>query len=87
MTHQDWLEGLADDHLQRERRPLWEFKHGDGWLHMRLQQFGERVASFSMDYDIAILFANAILSEVEGALRDSETDPCPVGVDQGADPW
>jgi hypothetical protein len=46
------------------------------WLSITLRQAGQRIAQFSMDMPVAVRFANAILSEVEIALRDLET--CPV---------
>lgn len=50
--------------------PFWEFhKPCPEWVGIRLQQFGHRVAYWSMDWDIAISFANAILSEAEIAQR------------------
>lgn len=83
-THRDWLEDRASDQLEREdyeaeiaRRqalPLWEFSHGEGWIGFRLQQFGQPIARFSMDHDIAVNFAHAILAEVEIAQRDEDAD-------------
>lgn len=83
--HREYLEDrgshqLEVEAMERERRRFHaveiggvdgraEFHHDDGFMFITLRQSGQKVATFSMDHDIAIRFANSILSEVEIAQR------------------
>lgn len=43
-----------------------EFAHDDGFMWIQLWQADQRIAWFSMDYDIAKRYAKAILAETKG---------------------
>lgn len=85
MSHQDWLEGQAEHHqlverYERDRRSV----RGVHFSHE--QTGGEPILVIDLwcqrwTHDGAVMLAHAILSEVEGAQRDSETDARSVGVD------
>jgi hypothetical protein len=76
-THQDWLEGQASDQLEREE---FERDNRRGWT-VRASEFAfkdilitawKRGIVFEFTHDEAVVFAHAILSEVELAQRGEQ---------------
>ena len=77
----DWADALTFDELEaagldgtlRDVDPFWRFVPTPGWLGITLQQGGHRHAYWSMDWPIAVEFANAILAEANK--KETSDDP------------
>lgn len=69
--HRDYMEGLAQDRLDLERREpkhLWKIVNDEpGYITIRHSMCDHRFR-----HDAAVTFANAILSEVEFAQRGDD---------------